>query len=103
MAVPEYNRWNWRKYVRRLGYRNNLKHYQWWNSKFSSMQIALRYRYEAIKMGSDPGPPEQLLKAIWTRELRPEWTIALLRIVSQVDRRARREINAANHSNKEDR
>lgn len=88
-----------------------LNRYAWWQKHIEQIIAGLRGRYEVIKLGGDPGPPEQLFKSIWNKDPRPMWAThkvnseskhKMLRIVATVERRARREINnASDHHSQE--
>ncbi len=112
MSLPEYDRWNWRRYIRRLGRRTSIAGYAWWEKHIEEIVAALRGRYEAVKLGADPGPPQQMFKAIWQRDPRPMWVShktraaskdAMLRIVAIIERRARRDKNEIYNRNEKNR
>jgi hypothetical protein len=110
--LPLSDRWNWRRYIRRLGRRVGIAEYAWWEQHIERIIATLRGRYEVVKLGVDPGPPERLFKLIWRSDPRPMWAShktraaskdAMLRLVAIVERRARRDGNAPDCASEESR
>ena len=109
--IPWYDKWTWRRYVLRLGRRHGVAGYAWWHGHIDRIVAGLQGRYEIVKLGEDPGPPDMLFKSIWNRDPRPIWIAhkkvgweaasryALLDIVACIDNRAKKEREHASDGN----
>lgn len=99
--LPEYDRWNWRRYVRKVGRRVKINKWKWWDRKFEQISALLRGRYEAIRLGADPGSMEQLFETLHPPRLAKD---TMLRIVAFVDAHAQEDRkNAIDNRSEENR
>lgn len=101
----------WSVYIQAEAERRGIAKYAWWHQRFQVIQAALHGRYTTLRLGWTVEPPEAVLRFIWSgrKKARPKWAchkkpsnawtkLAVLDIIAEVDRRARRNNEADNRS-----